>query len=353
MPRQLRHHVPGGWYHITTRGLGRRTIFETDRDREHFVDLLAGMVERYSILLHAYVLLGNHYHLLLESPEGNVSRAMQWLNTSYSVWFNTSRERTGALFQYRFKSIPVDNEGSWAFTCAMYIHLNPVRIKALGLGKKERSRETSGRLPEDPMPDAVLRRLETVRSHRWSSYPAYAGYAEKPAWLSCEELWRRGCAKKGTDPKRECREWLEDYIRQGVEEKALSKLTAALVIGSAGFKAGIRKRVLAKAGGRTDERKWRRMLPFSEVVKAVSQVKREKWDDFVNRYGDWGRDLAIYVARQRCGLTLREIGGYTGLRDKAVSFAASRIGKRLEGDQELCSAYFAVLKGLGEDDSRI
>jgi len=315
--------------------------------------LLAGMVERYSILLHAYVLLGNHYHILIESPAGNVSQALQWLNTSYSVWFNKSRDRTGALFQYRFKSIPVDNEGSWAFECALYIHLNPVRIKALGLGKEDRSREKSGQLPEGPKPDAVLKRLEIVRSHHWSSYPAYAGYVEKPAWLCCEEFWRRGCERKGADPKREYREWLEDYIRQGVEEKPLSKLTAALVIGSAEFKAGIRKRILKRAGDRTDERRWRRMLPISEVVKAVSQVKGELWDDFVNRHADRGRDLAIYVARQRCGLTLREIGRYTGLKDKAVSFASSSFRKRLEKDQALRSVYRAVLERLGEDDSRI
>ena len=146
MPRKLRHHVPGGWYHITTRGLGKRTIFENDRDHEHFIELLAVMVERYNIILHAHVELDTHYHLLIESPEGNVSQAMQWLNTSYSVWFNIKRERAGALFQNRFKSIPVDNEGSWAFECAMYVHLNPVRLKALGLGKIGRTREQ----PDNP-----------------------------------------------------------------------------------------------------------------------------------------------------------------------------------------------------------
>ena len=175
MPRQLRHHVPGGWYHITSRGIGRRTIFETDRDHEHFLELLECMVERYSIILHAYVLMGNHYHLLIESPEGNVSRAMQWLNTSCGVWFNLKRGRAGALFQSRFKSIPVEREGSWAFECAMYVHLNPVRIKALGLGKEERSREKKGMLPKEPHPEVVLRRLAALRSHKWSSYQAYAG----------------------------------------------------------------------------------------------------------------------------------------------------------------------------------
>jgi putative transposase len=272
MPRQLRHHVPGGWYHLTTRGLGRRTIFETDRDHEHFIELLGGMVERYSILLHAHCELSNHYHLLIEAPEGNVSQAMQWLNTSYSVWFNVKRCRSGALFQSRFKSIPVDHEGSWAFECAMYVHLNPVRIKALGLGKEERSREKAGMLPEAPEPDVVLKRLEILRSHRWSSYPAYAGYVEKPSWLCCEELWRRGCDKKDADPKKEYREWLEDYLKQGVEEKLSTRLTAAMAIGSTRFKNEIRRGILKNPGERSDERRWRRMLPFSEVIKAVEQL---------------------------------------------------------------------------------
>ncbi len=123
MPRQLRHHVPGGWYHITTRGLGKRTIFETDRDHEHFMELLGGMVERYDIILHAHVELDNHYHLLIESPEGNVSQAMQWLNTSYSVWFNIKHARSGALFKYRFKSrmgegSPMKSEVKAQSTCS-------------------------------------------------------------------------------------------------------------------------------------------------------------------------------------------------------------------------------------------
>ena len=108
MARQLRHHFAGGWYHITTRGMWRKEIFETDRDREHFVELLEEMVERYDVVLHAYVLMDNHYHLLIETPEANASRALQWLNLSYAAWFNAKHERSGPVFQARFKSIPVD-----------------------------------------------------------------------------------------------------------------------------------------------------------------------------------------------------------------------------------------------------
>lgn len=349
MPRQIRHHVPGGWYHITTRGLGRRTIFATDRDHEHFIELLGGMVERYSILLHAHCELSNHYHLLIESPEGNVSQAMQWLNTSYSVWFNIKHERSGALFQSRFKSIPVDNEGSWAFECAMYVHLNPIRIKSLGLGKEERSREKKGMLPEEPKPELVLERLDILRKHRWSSYPAYAGYVEKPAWLHCEELWRRGCVR-GDDPAKAYREWMENYIKQGVEEKRIKKLSSALAVGSAAFIESLRRRVLKDKGQNTNERQWRRLLPFSEIVDAVERVKDEPWKNFAGRYGDWGRDLAISIGRQRSGLTLREIGEYTGMKIKAVSQGASRVDKRMEIDELLRKQYYQVLEILGEQD---
>lgn len=351
MPRQLRHHVPGGWYHITTRGIGRRTIFETDRDHEHFLELLAEMVERYSILLHAHCELSNHYHLLLESPEGNVSQAMQWLNTSYSVWFNLKHSRSGALFQSRFKSIPVDSEGSWALECAMYVHLNPVRIKALGLGKQERSQEKSGMIPVDPEPDVLLKRLETLRSYRWSSYPAYAGYVEKPSWLYCDELWRRGCDTKDADPKREYREWLEDYLKQGVEEKLFTRMTAAMAVGSTRFKNKVRRSVLKTPGQRSDERQWRRMLPFSEVTKAVERVAEEPWNEICLRRGGWARDLALCVGQKRCGLTLKELGDQTGMKQQAVCNAVARFRSRMEKDELMKELYYRVLKTIGDIES--
>lgn len=100
------------WYHITSRGTGRRAIFLDDRDREHFVELLAGMVGRYGAVLHAYVLMDNHYHLLIETPSANASRALQWLNLSHSMWFKARHSHAGPVFQAHFKSIPVDGDGS-------------------------------------------------------------------------------------------------------------------------------------------------------------------------------------------------------------------------------------------------
>ena len=112
MSRPVRIDIRGGWYHVTARGFERGVVFGDDRERAHFLELLEGMVARYRVKVHAYVLMGNHYHLLIQTPEANASRALQWLNVSYSVWFNRRRQRSGPLFQGGFKSIPVGRKAS-------------------------------------------------------------------------------------------------------------------------------------------------------------------------------------------------------------------------------------------------
>lgn len=348
MARQLRHHFAGGWYHITARGTGRREIFTDNRDREHFMELLPEMVGRYGVILHAYVLMENHYHLLIETPEANASRALQWLNLSYAAWFNARHGRCGPLFQARFKSIPVDGEGSWALTCSVYIHLNPVRIKALALGKDDRAREKAGFLPEEPGKEQVRSRLAKLRGHPWSSYRAYAGYASKPEWLTCESLWWRAGQERGADPKADYRRYLEDYLRQGVEEGVFERLTAALAIGGTSFVEELRRKVPRKAGPETNARAWRRLLPFETVVAAVERVKGEPWRDFAERRNDWGRDLVLYVARNRSGRTLAELGNLSGMSVHAVSKAVQRMSARLPEDKKLSGILRKALRALQE-----
>src|SRR5215213_10512872 len=128
MARPLRLVRLGVWYHITARGIERRPIFKDDRDRARFVELLAELSERFRVRLLSYVLMDNHYHLLLELSQANLSAAMRWLNISYSVWFNRRHRRAGYLFQGRFKSVLVDPD-SWGLALSAYIHLNPVRTR--------------------------------------------------------------------------------------------------------------------------------------------------------------------------------------------------------------------------------
>ena len=130
MARPLRIIYPGAWYHVTSRGFERRAIFTDARDRDHFLDLLAQVRERFAAHIYAYVLMSNHYHLVLQTPEPNLSQAIQWLNVSYSVWFNRRHRRAGPLLQGRFKAIVVKPE-TWALPLSRYVHLNPVELNAL------------------------------------------------------------------------------------------------------------------------------------------------------------------------------------------------------------------------------
>ena len=143
MARPLRIERASGWYHVTARGNERRPIYRDERDRGRFCELLGEMVSRFQVRLHCFVLMDNHYHLVVELQEPNLSRAMQWLNVSYSVWFNLRHGRSGHLFQGRFKSVVVSRE-EWALELSRYVHLNPVRVGKLGLSESERKRIRRG-----------------------------------------------------------------------------------------------------------------------------------------------------------------------------------------------------------------
>jgi REP element-mobilizing transposase RayT len=186
MPRLLRLEQAGAWYHVTARGNEQRSIYRDERDRRHFLELLPEWLDRFRVRLYAYVLMDNHYHLLLMTQDANLSRAMQWLNTNYSGWFNRRHRRAGHLFQGRFKAVVVEPE-SWALGLSRYVHLNPVRVKRLGLDKaaQRAQREGAGGLPD---PRLISQRLEQLRQHRWSSYRAYGGWEKPPAWLECETV---------------------------------------------------------------------------------------------------------------------------------------------------------------------
>jgi putative transposase len=333
MARPLRIQVADGWHHVTARGMDRKAVFRDDADRAHFLQLLEDMVGRYRVGLHAYVLMDNHYHLLIQTPQANGSAAMQWLNVSYSVWFNRRHRRCGPLFQGRFKSIPVEAEGTWALQASLYLHLNPVRVRRLALGKEQRRAE--GRGVVAPGDEVVRARLQALRRHRWSSYGAYAGYRSKPGWLECEALWARS-QRVGLDARGSYRQWIEEYLRQGIEESVTARLTAAVAIGSVTFLERLRRQVKGNGTEQPEVRRWRRLMPFARVVAAVEGVKGEDWRGFCDRRGDWGRDLALWLGRKHCGLTLRELGAAAhGMAYPAASKAIKRMAERLQQDRHL------------------
>ena len=331
MARPPRIERPGAWYHLTSRGIERRLIFTDNRDYAHFIELLPELAGRFGVQIHAYVLMPNHYHLLLETSRPNLSQAMQWLNVSYSVWFNRRHRRCGPLFQGRFKAIIFDPQTT-ALTLSRYLHLNPVRIRRLGLDKTSQQTLRAG-LSGEPEAEIIARRLALLRAHPWSSYPAYVGRKTAPPWLHTATILRYLGKGKGSVQQAYC-QYVEAAIREGLPPSPWQDTIAQVVLGSAEFLKRLRK------GWRGDERecsglKHLRGLPtWQEVIAVVEKLRGEPWEQFRDRYGDWGRDLALWLGRTRCALKLKELGALAGGIDYvSVSSAVRRFGVRLARDK--------------------
>jgi putative transposase len=178
MPRSPRIQFPGAFYHVTSRGNQKQPVFYTPWDRARFLDGLKEIHDKAGFLVHAYCLMDNHYHLLIETKQANLSQGMQHLNTAYTIYFNRRHRRVGHLFQGRFKAILIEAE-TYALELSRYIHLNPVRA---GLS---------------PFPE----------SHPWSSYRDYIGEREPPPWLETQLV----LGLFGTDTK-ESRQGYRAYV---------------------------------------------------------------------------------------------------------------------------------------------
>jgi REP element-mobilizing transposase RayT len=331
MARPLRIDVEDGWYHVTARGIERREIFGEDREYLHFQDLLAAAVERYRIVIHAFVQLRNHYHIIAQTPEANLSQAIQWLNVSYAVWFNRRHERVGPLFQGRFKSVPVQNS-AWAYELSLYVHANPVMRKAQGLDKRSKQAESQGLVVPDR--ETVSRRLSELRQYPWSSYRAYAGYCKAPQWLETREILRRAARNTAQRVPRYRSEVMQ-RIAKGVDPAFKEQLAQGFALGTETFRAQVRE--MAVAGREVSGKgEFRRRVSFEDMVRIVERLCEENSEEFMARRGDWPRPLLLWSVRQYTGMTLKEIGLAAGGMDySAVAMTIKRFAQKAAGDVKL------------------
>ena len=335
MARPLRVNIEGGWYHVFARGLDGLSILGEDRDRAHLLELFEASVNRYRLEIHSFVLMDSHYHLVLRTPDANLSRAMQWLNLSFAAWYNTRHQRKGPVFQRPFGSVPIEN-AAWAYELSLYVHLNPLRIKALGLSKQERKAANLGMAPL-PSPDVVTARLKTLREYPWSSYRAYAGYVTAPAWLQCDELWRRAARKKA-ERVRQYRHDAQARAREGEDPRKQEALFDSLAIGSVEFVQFLKKVGVEVGLNRetANKRRLREQVSVEQVIDAVARARGEAWSEFGLRWGDPGAAMVMWIARRCTGMTLGAIGAAVGGRDyAAVAMAIRRFETRLRKDRLL------------------
>ena len=334
---------------MTARGNERRPIFRQDADRQQFLDLLGEAVERFGVVVHGYVLMDNHYHLLVQTREPNLSRVMQWLGVSYTVWFNRRHRRVGHLFQGRFHAVALEHGA--AVEVSRYLHLNPVRVRTLGLSKAAQPRARLG-LGEPASPSLVAERIRRLRHYRWSSYRGYAGWQHGPTWLTREVVWRSLSADLNRRhwPDR-YREFVETAVRDGLPESPWEKVQGQVLLGSAEFVARMRKLARGDAREQTGLRKLRAAPTLNTVIATVAAVRGERWEQWRDRHGDWGREAVLWFGRKRCALKLRELGAAVGGLDyRSVSSALRQFAKRLERDKNLARQLKAIETQLQKNE---
>jgi REP-associated tyrosine transposase len=213
MARPLRIEYDGALYHVTSRGNERKPIFRDDTDRKLFLKILSQVTDRFNWLCHAYCLMNNHYHLVIETPDGNLSKGMRQLNGVYTQVFNRRHHRVGHLFQGRFKGILVQKESHFLEVCR-YVVLNPVRAKT------------------------VKHPIEWT----WSSYRATGGKSPILSCLKVDDILSHFGQRRGM-----AQEKYREYVREGIGVTSLwENLEAQSLLGLEGFAEALREHVTGK-----------------------------------------------------------------------------------------------------------
>ena len=280
MARPLRIEYSGAFYHVTSRGNARTDIFFDDADRETFLRVLASVVERFGWRVHAYCLMGNHYHLLAETPEPNLSRGMRRLNGIYTQRFNRRHGRVGHVLQGRFKAIVVERE-RYLLELSRYIALNPVRA---GFAR-------------------------TPGEWLWSSYGATAGTHPVPPWLTVGPILSRFSARRGA-AQRGFREFVSDGLDGPSPWRALR---GQVLLGTDAFVREMAPQIAALGGLSETPRPQRfaarpALGAFLDEARASIRSRRNE---------------LILEAHHRHGYTLGEIAHYLRLHYSTISRIAN------------------------------
>jgi len=303
MGRPLRIQYPGAFYHVTSRGNERKVIFVSKRDREKFLSYLESANERYGAIIHAFCLMGNHYHILVETPRSNLSQILHHINGAYTNYFNTKRNRSGHLLQGRYRAILVEKD-AYCLELSRYIHLNPVRAG----------------LTENPS------------EYPWSSYPYYIGVKDKPLWLNANDILR--CfAKEMQDARRYYREFVEHLIGQE-PDNPLEKVLASTFLGGDDFISHVKEKWIGlKNADKRNIPALREIMgkPSLEgIERAVESVIGKDDPNF--------KKFCLYAGHEFGGHGLKEIGAQYSMRGSAISQASRRFRVRISEDKGLQKA---------------
>jgi len=276
MTRPLRIEYPNAVYHVTSRGNARGKIFLGDQDRENFLSVLDAVVKRYNWLCHAYCLMDNHYHLMIETPDANLSRGMRQLNGVYTQKYNWWHSKTGHIFQGRYKAILVEKENYLLELCR-YVVLNPVRANM----------------------------VDKPEEWKWSSYGATAGLIKVPDCLAVDWVLGLFSRKKAEAQKR-----YRQFVREGIQKGSpWDDLQGQVLLGEEGF--------IDKYKDLLSDKEQVKEIPRSQrYVSRPSLSKLFAKQDSASR-----RNKRMHSASVKHGYTLKEIADHLGIHYTTVSKA--------------------------------
>ena len=271
MSRPLRIEFPGALYHLTSRGDGRDDIYLTDDDRALFLSVLGQVCERFNWECHSYCLMTNHYHLMIETPDGNLSQGMRQLNGVYTQRFNQQHQRVGHVFQGRYKSILVQKE-SYHLELSRYIVLNPVRAG----------------------------RVVKAENWQWSSYRNTVGLEESPGWLQVN--WLLSCFGKR---RSSAVEKYKVFVAEGKGQiSPWSLLKKQIFLGDENFVEEM-------------EAKIDKDRDLTEVPSSQRRAKARALTEYETMYE--GRNKSILAAYKSGGYTMKAIADHFNLHYSSVS----------------------------------
>ncbi|MFH1846882.1 MAG: transposase [Candidatus Omnitrophota bacterium] len=304
MARPLRIEYPGAMYHVTSRGNDGQEIFKSDRDRERFLGYLTQVKDKFKTTIHVYNLMTNHYHLEIETPEGNLSKVMQYINSSYTLYYNTKRRKKGHLFQGRYKAILVE-KNEYMKELSRYIHLNPIKAKM----------------------------VERPEEYEWSSYRYYLNSKGKPDFLETDFIL--SCFE---GDKNEYKRFVEMGITEKVRD-VLKEVRCGTILGDDEFIKGIKEKYLK---GRKDSED----LPALRSLKKEVNIE-ERIDKIVEkRYkGKEQKKIRVYLYSKYADLKNKEIIEKIYGERRHISLV-SKIVLRLETKRQTNKKYNSEIEKL-------
>ncbi|MDE0029519.1 MAG: transposase [Deltaproteobacteria bacterium] len=330
MARPLRIEYAHAHYHVTCRGNDRRKIFSDDDDRRAFLERLRKSLEIYDVRLHAYVLMHNHFHLMVETPGANLSEFMRHFNVAYTSFFNRRHRRTGHLYQGRFKAILFQPDRH-LLTLSRYVHMNPVRV-----------------LRRRP---SVPEQVRQLWLYPWSSLGGYVSARRRESWIHYDAVLAHV-----RDSRQRYGRFVQDGLEQGVPAP-WKAVRGQVVLGDHRFWAAAtehRPEAAGAAPGDTQPRRASRLAPARITAEVAdhfqlppARLRRKR-----GRCRDQ-RGLLMELMYRHAGMTQQTIGAYLGGLDyTAVSHERRRVRERMAEDPTLAKDWRDIESRLEDSVGR-